>query len=251
MVSREVGEKRDIERDAVDATLVEPVRRNLHHDRLGARGLERGEHLMQPCGVGRRVGCGRKRAQHAVAQRAQDCGLSARGLETRRNPMRARGLAVCAGDADHPQVARRMAEDEVGDRSKPGLEIFQRQVRNLPDVIPVEAVGFPQNRARAARDRIADERSPVVMRPGVRRECVAGMKITAVRRDAPHRGPEPREQRGNIQVRRNSAAHVSSRTSPPSGGNTTLSSGASAGTPRSRNAAPMMVLNTGAATVPP
>ena len=104
MIAREVGEQRDVERRAVDAALVEAVRRHLHRHRARARGVELREQLVQHRDVGRRVRRRRERADEAVAERAEHRGAAAARIERLRDPLRARRLAVGAGDADHPQL---------------------------------------------------------------------------------------------------------------------------------------------------
>ncbi len=66
-----------------------------------------------------------------------------------------------------------MPVDEIGDHAELRLEVLDRQMRQLPGVIPVETARFPQDRAGAARDRVGDERAAVVLRAGVRGEGVA------------------------------------------------------------------------------
>src|SRR5450755_1655571 len=206
---------------------------------------------MQQGRVGGSVAGRRERAEQSVAERAEHRALSAGGVEADSNPMRARGFAVGAGDAHHPQFTRRMSINEIGDRPKLRLEVLERQMGKLPGVIPIETSGLPENGAGAARDRVGDERATVMTRSRVRGKRVALADVTAIRRNTPHLGAKPRQQCGNIGIHCDGAAHVSSRTSAPSGGNTTLSMGASAGTPSRRSAAPMMLLKTGAATAPP
>ena len=77
MVAREVGEQRDVERDAVDAALVEAVRRHFHRDRARARRLEAREQLVQRAASGVVCVAGRERADEAVAERADDRGAPA------------------------------------------------------------------------------------------------------------------------------------------------------------------------------
>src|ERR1700694_5740619 len=113
-----------------------------------------------------------------------------------------------------------MAIDEIGNRAQLGLEVLERQMRKFPGVIPIEAMGLPKNGAGAARDRVGDESATVVARAGVRRKRVALADVAAIRRNAPHLGAKARQQCSNIGIRCDSAAHVSSRTSAPSGGNT-------------------------------
>ena len=251
MIARKIGEQRDIESDPVHAPLVETVRGNFHRHRLGAGSLQGGQRFMQQGRVWSGVSGRREQAEQSVAECSQHRTFPADGVKSGSDPMCARGLAVGAGDADHPQFTRGMSVDEIGDCPKLRLEILERQVGQLPGMIPMEPVGLPENGAGALRDGISDECATVVTRPGVRRKSVALADVTAVRGNTPQLGAKTRQQCGNIGIDCESAAHVSSRTSAPSGGKTTLSMGASGGTPSSRSAAPMMLLKTGAATVPP
>src|ERR1700682_6596879 len=136
---------------------------------------------MQQGRVGGSVAGRRKRAEQSLAQRARNRTLSAGGVEPGSDPVPARGFAVGAGDADHPQLTRGMAIDEIGDGPKVRLEVRERRMGKPPGVIPIEAVSLPENRAGATSDRVGDERSTVVARPGIRRKRIALADITAVR----------------------------------------------------------------------
>ena len=145
-----------------------------------------------------------------------------------------------------------MSVDHVRDCAEPRLQILDGQVRNLPFTIPHEPLHVPENRAGAARDRVGDERAAILTRAPVRGERVARTHLPAIGGDARDRHRQLREQRRNFRVGRGDFGdHVSSRTSLPSGGRTTLLIGASGGTPSSRSAVPMTLLKTGAATLPP
>src|SRR5208283_3691036 len=148
-----------------------------------------------------------------------------------------------------------MPVDEIGDASKPRLQVIDRQMGKLPFALPVEALNIPENCARTAIDRIANEAPSVLVRAGIRGKGVARTHAAAVGRDAGDRHRESGQQRRNLGIRRGrdcrGVVHVSSRTSPLSAGSCGWLIGASVGTPSRRRAAPMTLLNTGAATLPP
>ena len=252
MIAREIGEERNIELDAVDAPLVERVRRDLHRHRSGTRVAHRRERRMGERGVGRRMRRWTQRADETVAECADDAGAPAAQVEALRNPVRARRLPVGARDAGDPQRSRRTPVDEIGDRAELALEIVDREVGNLPRRIPAEAECVPQHRVGASRDRVGDERTAVGHLPAVRGEYVARTYQPAVGGDAARHDRQPGDERGGVESGREQRRHhVSSLTSPPSGGRITLSSGASGGVPSIRNADPITDENTGAATSPP
>src|SRR2546423_11944955 len=104
---------------------------------------------MQQGRVGSSVAGRREQAEQSVAERPQHRTFSAGGVKSGSDPMCARGLAVGAGDADHPQFTRGMSVDKIGDRPKLRLEVLERQVRNLPGMIPMELVRLTENGAGA------------------------------------------------------------------------------------------------------
>jgi hypothetical protein len=61
MIAREVGEQRDVERRAVDAALLEPVRRHLHRHGLRACRVKLREELSERRDVGVCATAGRQR----------------------------------------------------------------------------------------------------------------------------------------------------------------------------------------------
>src|SRR5271169_5381412 len=148
-----------------------------------------------------------------------------------------------------------MAVDPIGDTAEAALQVVDRDVRNLPLAVPVEALQVPENRAGAAFDRVGDEVAAVLVRARIGGEGVARSHAPAVGGDAGDRDRELGQQCRNLGIGpgqdRRRIVHVSSRTSSPSGGGCGWPFGASVGTPSRRSAAPMTLLNTGAATLPP
>ncbi len=252
VIAGQIGEQRDVELDAVDATLVERMRRDLHRDRARAGVAHLRERRMDERGIRRRVRRGLQRADEAVAERADDPGAPAARVEALRDPVRARSLAVGAGDPCHPQRPRRISVDEGGDRAELRLEVVDREIGDFPCRVPAKAECVPQHRVGATRDRVRDEGAPVGGLPAVRGEHVARTHEPAVGADSARNDRESRDELGRVESgvdqRRH---HVSSWTSAPSGGRMTLSSGASGGVPSIRSADPITDENTGAATSPP
>ena len=256
MVARKIGEEGDIEIDAAHAALIQTMRGHFHRHGPGTRRLELLQQLVQRGSIRRGVCCRRDPADQAVAQRAQDARTAAAGVERVGDPVRARRLAVGAGDADHPQASRRAAIDEIGDDAQPPLQAFDWQLRNVPLVIPGESRRLPQHRRGASSDGIRHELAAIRMRSRIRGECHARFDAAAVCGDATRKRAQSCEQRGHIDRGEGNGVHggggqVSSTISLPSGGRITLLSGASVGTPSMRSADPVTLENTGAATTPP
>ncbi len=132
-----------------------------------------------------------------------------------------------------------------------GLQFVDRQMRQLPRAVPVEALRLPEDRAGAARNRVGDVRAAVAMRAGIRGESIARPEPAAVGTDPRDRRAQPAEQLGGVEIGDGRGVHVSSRTATASAGTTTVFVGASGATPSSRSAPPMTSAKTGAATVPP
>ena len=252
MIAGEVGEQRDVEFDGIDAALVESVRRHFHRHRLGARAAQRREHFVHLRRVGSRVRRRPQRADEAVAEGAEHRAAATAGIEALRDPVRARRLPVRAGDPRDPERMRRAPVDEIGDRAELCLEVVDRDVGDLPRGIPVKAEGVPEDRGRAARDGVGDERAAVGRLPAIRRERIARAHLPAVGGDPSRERTQPGDERRRVEHRGlRGRHHVSSRTSLPSAGRITLSPGASAGAPSIRSADPITVEKTGAATSPP
>ena len=255
MIARKIGKQREVEGNAVHASLIEAVRGHFHRHRDCTPGPEPAQQLLELRRVGCGVGCRVERAPQSVAQRAEHRSASSCRVEACRDPMRTGGLAVGAGDADHPQFARGMAVDPIGDAAEAGFQIIDWDMRNLPLAVPAEALHVPENRAGAALDRVGDEAAAVLVRARIGGKDVARAHAPAVGRDAGDRNRQLGEQCRDLGIGRGHdgrrVVHVSSRTSSPSGSSGGWLFGASVGTPSRRSAAPMTLLNTGAATLPP
>ena len=102
VVLGEVREHADAEGDLVRAVQDQRVGRDLHDDVRAARGLHLGEQLLQLEGFGRRALGMQDLVSDHVLDGADEADLRAEGLfEHVLEQIRARGLAVRAGDADH------------------------------------------------------------------------------------------------------------------------------------------------------
>jgi hypothetical protein len=251
MVAREVREQRNVERNGIDPALIETMRRNFHRHHLCAGRLEAREQLVHTGRVGGRVLRRLQCIDETVAQRAEHRGAASGHLETVRDPVRTRCLAVGAGDADHPQRLRRVSEDGVGDRAQFRLQVIDRLMRGAPLIAPVESRWLEQHRCSTARDRVGDECAAIERFTRKCGEGVALRNAATVGDDAFGCGTERCQQRRNIHFRSDEGGHVSSPISAMSAGRITLSTGASVGTPSIRSAEPITVENTGAATAPP
>ena len=104
---RQVGEQRAVERDAVHAALGEAVRRHFHRHRARAlRRSNRSSSRLQLERIGRGVATASRRAPGKPVPSVPITPARApRRVERRRDPLAARGLAVGAGDAAHPERA--------------------------------------------------------------------------------------------------------------------------------------------------
>ena len=105
MIARQIGEQRGVEAGPVDAPLVERMRGDFHRDRLRATRTAASQLGLQGNRIGRGVGGAFQRAGKAVAKRADDGGRTPASAQRLRDPVAARGLAIGAGHAGHPQFA--------------------------------------------------------------------------------------------------------------------------------------------------
>src|SRR5437867_6750632 len=146
-----------------------------------------------------------------------------------------------------------MAVHDVRDVAKPGLQIVDCKMRQFPFGVPVESLRIPKDRAGLAADCFGDESAAVLMQSAIRGEGIAPAYVPAIGSDARDWHGELREQRGSLRVGRgrHRSDHVSSCTSATSAGGRIEPMGASVCTPSNRSAAPMTLLKTGAATLPP
>ena len=111
--------------------------------------------------------------------------LRPNALERLRDPLRARRLAVRAGDADRPQRLRRAAVDEVRDRTEVLLEALDRLVRHVDRRDPSRSPRASQSTAAAPRCTASGMNvAPVAHAARIRGERGAGLDRAAVRRDA-------------------------------------------------------------------
>ncbi len=196
MVAREIGEQRDVEGDAVDAALIETVRRHLHRDRARTRRLVAREHLLQLRRIRRRMGGRLQRA---------DRPLPSVPTTAARRPQRSRHCAIhCVHDV-LPLVPVTPTTHSACDglpkmksAMTPSLcfKFSTGKLRHGPVAIPREALRFPQHRARTARERVGDELAAVGLRSGIGGERVAWLHLPAVGGDAPRPRAEPRESAG-------------------------------------------------------
>ena len=111
MIAREIGEHREIERDRVDAALVERVRGHFHRDVARAFVAERREQTLHRDRIRRRARAFDDVADEAGAERADRRHAMARVVQRLREQVHGRGLAVGAGDADDGQRERGIAEE--------------------------------------------------------------------------------------------------------------------------------------------
>ena len=198
MIVRKVGEERAIERDAVHAALNQAVGGDFHDGTGRALIPETRQQRMNLQRVRRRVRGLDKRARKARAERAHDPRLRAQGGG---EPLRARRLAVGAGDAAHPERVRRPAVELVREESRPLAQPADGAVRRPPLGAPGKAFGFPDHRGRAALDRLRDVAAPVaaLSRPG--EKAHAGRAAAAVRGEALDHRPLARELFEQVQSR--------------------------------------------------
>src|SRR5687767_14876344 len=100
------------------------------------------------------------------------------------DPLAAGSLAVGAGHAAHPQRFGRTAIELVREDAGALLQVPDRDVGQLPLSRPIEALFFPDHRARTVLERLADVRAAVGFLAGIGEECDP-------RRAAPAVGGEP------------------------------------------------------------
>ena len=189
VVAREIGEKRRPESDAVDASLIQADRSDLHRHALRPLGKEPRERAMQQDGVRGGVDPGIERAREARAERPDHRGLRAAGAARLGDPVAAGGLAVGAGDADHPQPLGGTSVDLVCQTAGEPAQVLDSQVRHPPARIPFEAPAFPEHRGGAALERRRNEFAPVAARARIGEEHFPGGEAAAVRGEARHARP--------------------------------------------------------------
>ncbi len=154
MLVADVGQHRDVVANAVHAAEREPVRRRLD-DRGAIAGREhRGERALE-LGRLRRRGMGRAQlvdAADAAAHGRDDARRQARSVERRAEEARRRGLAVRAGDADHAQARRWIAEPPRGSNGERGRRAFDHDLRQVDIDGPLD-----NGSDRPLRPRLLDE----------------------------------------------------------------------------------------------
>ena len=195
MVVGEVGEQRAVERDAVDAPLVEPVRGHFHRHGARAFRLELGKQAVQFERVRGRIFCCMHGAGKSAAQCSNHARLGILQRERMSNPLRAAGLAVGAGDAADPQRFGGTSVELVREEAGLRLEIAHPCVGNFPAAVPGKAFALPKHRRAAPLDSLGDM-APAVGRPARPGEkSRSRRRAPAVGRQALDRRPRTRELR--------------------------------------------------------
>jgi len=101
VVLRQVGEARDRETGAVDAVLIERMRRHFHRDRLDPGVAHAYEQRLQLRRLGSRVAEAFAPRRVARFDRADDSGAETAGVRDRLEEVARGGLPVRAGDSEH------------------------------------------------------------------------------------------------------------------------------------------------------
>ncbi len=116
VIAREIREHREIERDRVDAALVERVRGDFHRDMRRAPVAERREKALHRDRIGRRARAGDDFAGEAGAERADRRDGMAGAMQRLCEQVHRRCLAIGAGDADDGHRRGRIVEEARRDR---------------------------------------------------------------------------------------------------------------------------------------
>ena len=185
VVAGQVGEDRHVEGNAAHPPLVECVGGHLHGHVAHPPAPEVGQEPVHGDGVGGGVAARVKLAEDAVAERPED----AAGLAAERRPVRGqglgdqvahRGLAVRPGDAGHPEVRRRVAEEAVRHQPHAPLQVGD------PDDGHPRALGHRRDQglldhgAGPAGERVVDEPPAVGGAAGQGEEQVSRAHLPAV-----------------------------------------------------------------------
>ena len=185
VLGAEIGPHRQLEGDLVEPPQGQPVGARLEHDMLDTSVREAGEQRLH---LGR-FGAGEVplERQLLVAQ-ADAGGPNEPGLVLPREQVmeqeRGRGLAVGAGDADHPHAFRRVAVEggcELGDGAAGIVDV---EVGHPGD--GGRSGAFADHRDRAARHRVGHEGVSVDEQAGPGHEQGAGGDLVAVLGDPRH-----------------------------------------------------------------
>src|SRR5207244_11258185 len=131
-------------------------------------------------------------ARKTVAERAEERGVPPAAIEALRDPVRARGLAVGARDANDPQRLRWTAKNEISNNAQPLPKVLEGKVRHAPIAIPRKTLRFPQHSACSTCERVGDEIAAIGVRPGKRGQGVSRLHLPAVGGAAPWLRAEPR-----------------------------------------------------------
>ena len=197
MIARQIGQHCDIERRAVDAPLREAVRGHFHCARDGTLLPVMRKTLLQLDGIGSGIERRRERAGKAVADGADDGGFAAQLRQGLRNPVRDRGLAVGAGDADHVQRARRLAIHMGRDFADAGLQADHAGIGNPERRIPLIVVGLPQHAVDALRHGLRNEIPAIAGFARIGGEYHARHRLAAIADESGDRYAEPFEDMRN------------------------------------------------------
>ncbi len=270
MVAGQVGEHRDVEFDAVDPPLRQPMAGHFHRQGRCAIVAHVAQDGLQVRAVGRGVGQ-RGEGVDAVAKRADAGAAAAVAAQALRQPVAAGGLAVGPGDAHRPQTATGMACHFGSDPAKTPSEVWHCLVRHI-EIGRGQARRVPQYGAGTGGDGVSDEPAAVGVMAGDRREDVAWSHLSAVDAQAPsgqphgmHEAPIEVGAAGGLMSGVAQVHRGGSGTSPAAatfaatvGGrgvegalSTQTGSGRSCGIPLRRRASAITRANTGADTTPP
>ncbi len=137
-------------------------------------------------GVGRGVDRGIERAGKTAAERADHGAAPRRLIERLRQQLRAGGLAVGAGNADHHQPARGRAVKTVRDHADLVAQAGDAERRHRRAAQPITVVGFIDDRAGARGHRVADVIASVRHHARHRQEQIARLHASAVGLQAAH-----------------------------------------------------------------
>ena len=106
------------------------MRGRLHRARAVARVEHLAEHALQVDRLGRRAHDAATLAADSRLDRPEQAGPASRGGEDREQEVARRGLAARAGDADHLELAGRLAEEDVRNRSHGGARVPDDDLRH-------------------------------------------------------------------------------------------------------------------------
>ena len=186
MIATQVGKCGHRKRAAADAFLCQSMAGNFHHRITGTRSNHLRQQVVQQCGIG--GGLWRRQAlgPDAVIHRAQHADGFPGGLQDGFDDVSRGGLAVCSGNADQGQLARRVPIIGAGQHGHRLVAIRYANDRLALRLHPGPQRGgqfLNDKRAGAPVERFGEKAVPVRPRPSQGGKQGVPLHVARVRRE--------------------------------------------------------------------